>query len=154
MSISNFNDLLNAAKYQSDPQRLLFVFVSIEQPEQANDKENQVYQSGRGGHLIPLACVDKTPDELEHGFEQLSAEADNFILGWDMVFVGALGGSQPEAPSSELAQPYLDQMIEMIKIGRVASLNLFDKQGQAVMLHATTDYENFEPTLFEQAKNS
>lgn len=154
MSISNFNDLLQAAKSQSDPQRLLFVFVSIEQPQDANNKTKQSFESGKGGHLIPMACVDKTPDELEHGFEQLSAEADNFIPGWDMVFVGALGGSQPEAPSSELAQPYLDQMIEMIKIGRVSSLNLFNKQGQAVMLHATTDYENFEPTLFEQARNS
>lgn len=154
MSISNFNDLLQAAKSQPEPQRLLFVFVAIEQPEDATDKEAQAFQSGKGGNLIPLACVDKTPEELAQGFQQLKSEADQFVPQWSMVFVGALGGSQPEAPSSEIAQPYLDQMIEMIKLGRVASLNVFDKQGDAVMLHATTDYANFEPTLFETARKS
>lgn len=152
MTISCFDDLIRAAHAQPDPQRLLFVFTGVEQPEGNTPAQQKAYESGAGGHLIPLACVDKTPQELTGGFTQLCDEATQFVPDWSIVFAGAMGGVLPEAPTSEQAQEPLDQMIEMIKAGRVATLNAFDRQGQAVMLHATTDYDNFEPVLMNQQR--
>lgn len=152
MSITHLNDLIRAAAAQPDPQRLLFVFTARELPTEGTAEQIQTAEKGVGGYLTPLACVDKTPEELSEGYQQLYAEADRIVPEWSIVFAGAIGGQQPVAPTSEEAQAPLDQMIEMIKLGRVAHLNAFNRQGEALLLHATTEYETFEPVLMNKPK--
>src|SRR5699024_5390520 len=98
MSITCFDDLVNVAKEQSDPQRLLFVFTMVEEPEEMNARNRQAYEQGAGGNLIPMACVDKALDELASGFPQLCEEAHAVVPDWTLVFAAAIGGSQGHAP--------------------------------------------------------
>ena len=56
MDIAQFADLLSAAKAQSEPQRLLFVFVAAELPEDATEAENNGMPSSRAV-LCARCCV-------------------------------------------------------------------------------------------------
>jgi hypothetical protein len=64
MTISNFNDLLTAARQQSQPQRLLLVFAKAELPAGSTPEQRRRFLAGQGGALVPLMCVDKAPGEL------------------------------------------------------------------------------------------
>ena len=64
MNIQTFDDLLNAARNQPVPQRLLFVFSAVELPDDATDSQRLEFDCGEGGALVPLMCVDKAPAEL------------------------------------------------------------------------------------------
>ena len=64
MSISSFDDLLRAARQQPEPQRMLFVFTGAELPDDSTPEQRRDFAAGAGGALVPLMCVDKTPDEL------------------------------------------------------------------------------------------
>ncbi|MGZ5725101.1 MAG: ribonucleotide reductase subunit alpha, partial [Caldimonas sp.] len=99
MTISSFDELLQAARSQEQPQRLLFVFAAAELPEDATAAQRARFEVGHGGTLTPLMCVDKTPDELP-SFAALVAEAREFGRPWDIVFVAALSGSAGRGPSS------------------------------------------------------
>ena len=70
MDISSFDDLLQAARMQPEPQRLLFVFAAVELPDDATPAQRARFEAGQGGALVPLMCVDKTPQELA-SFEAL-----------------------------------------------------------------------------------
>lgn len=133
MSISNFTDLLNEARRQTDPQRILFVFTQIEPPENPDNEQQQAFEQGHGGALIPLACVDKALGEL-NSFTDIATEAQMMVPNWDIVFVAALSGQHPIEPTPELAETHLNQMIEMIKIGRVAGFIAFDRNGDVLLL--------------------
>ncbi|CDS53277.1 FIG00933811: hypothetical protein [Polaromonas sp. CG9_12] len=74
MDISTFDDLLQAARAQPDPQRLLFVFAGVELPDDATPAQRERFEAGQGGALVPLMCVDKRPDELA-SFAALVEEA-------------------------------------------------------------------------------
>ena len=54
MTISNYDDLLQAAKSQSEPQLLLFVFTKAELPEDATEVEKENFAKGLGGTLTPV----------------------------------------------------------------------------------------------------
>ena len=73
MEIQHFDDLLAAARAQAQPQRLLMVFVATELPEDASAEQRARFAEGEGGALVPLMCVDKTPEELD-SFATLLAE--------------------------------------------------------------------------------
>lgn len=133
MDISTFDDLLQAARSQPQPQRLLLVFAGIELPEDATPAERSGFARGEGGALVPRMCVDKTPDELS-SFEQLQQEAAQTGADWGMVFAAALGGAAGRAPSSEEAAPAMDAMVESIRQGRIGAYIPFDTQGRAVRL--------------------
>ena len=91
MDISSFDDLLQAARMQPEPQRLLFVFAAVELPDDATPAQRARLEAGQGGALVPLMCVDKTPQELP-SFSALVEEARQFTApghDWAMVFVAA-----------------------------------------------------------------
>ncbi|MDB5931655.1 MAG: ribonucleotide reductase subunit alpha [Polaromonas sp.] len=134
MDISTFDDLLQAARAQPEPQRLLFVFAGVELPDEATPAQRERFEAGQGGALVPLMCVDKRPDELA-SFGMLVEEASQFgPNSWGIVFAAALSGSLNRAPTSEDAEAPLQRMVEAIKRGEHGTYIPFDAQGHAVQM--------------------
>lgn len=75
--------------------------------------------------------VDKLPQELP-SFAALEQESRAFGKEWSIVFAAALSGSGGKAPSSEAAEKPMQQMVEQIKMGSLASFIPFDRQGETV----------------------
>ncbi|WP_372527279.1 ribonucleotide reductase subunit alpha [Piscinibacter sp.] len=134
MDITNFDDLLRAARQQSEPQRLLFVFAGAELPDDSTPEQCQRFEAGHGGALVPLACVDRTPQELT-SFATLTDEAREFLDDWKLVFVAAMSGRGGRAPTSDEAQAPLQRMVEAIKAGTIRAYLPFDPTGHPVLLN-------------------
>ncbi len=133
MNITCFDDLLRMARQQSQPQRLLFAFVTADLPEDSTPAQRERFLAGQGGALVPLMCVDKSPDELQD-FAALSQESMQFAKPWDMVFVSTLSATGSGAPSEQAAEQALNRMVESIKMGALDNMIPFDRQGQPVVL--------------------
>lgn len=133
MNITNFDDLLMAARQQPEPQRLLFVFASAELPEGSSAQEAQRFAAGQGGALTPLMAVDKTPDEMV-SFETLVQESAQFGKPWALVFVSSMSGRAGRAPSSQDADAPLQRMVASIKAGQLGQLLPFNAKGEPVSL--------------------
>lgn len=131
MMISSFDDLLQSASEQEEPQRLLFVFATAGLPDDATDEQRAQFDAGRGGTLTPLMCVDKVPDELP-SFDALVAESRRFDSAWDIVFVAAMSGHAGAVPTSAQAEAPLQGMVEAIKSGRIGSFIPFNEAGLPV----------------------
>lgn len=131
MNIESFDDLLQAARAQAQPQRLLFVFASAGMPDDATPEQRARFEAGEGGTLTPLMCVDKTPEELP-SFEVLLTESRNFGQAWDIVFVAALSGTGGQSPTTAQAEEPLQRMVESVKSGRIGNFLPFDARGEPV----------------------
>lgn len=131
MNITHFDDLIQAARAQPEPQRLLFVFAGAELPADASAEQRREFEAGEGGELAPLMCVDKTPDELA-GFDALAAEASQAGPPWALVFTAAISGRGGIAPTSADAEAPLQRMVDAIKAGRFDGLLPFDRHGDPV----------------------
>ena len=134
MHIANFDDLVRAARAQPEPQRLLFVFASAEEPDNCTPEQRASFEAGQGGALVPLMSVDKIPDELG-SFAELVAESRQFAPDWAIVFVTALAGQNGCAPTSAEADQSLRRMIESIKTGAFGAYLPFDTDGQPVLFN-------------------
>jgi hypothetical protein len=132
MTISGFDELLQAARSQDQPQRLLFVFAAAEMPEDATPAQRAGFEAGMGGTLTPMMCVDKSPAELA-SFADLAAEASGFALPWDIVFAAALSGSAGRAPTPFDAEAPLQRMVDAIRTGRLGGFIPFDSEGETVL---------------------
>ena len=133
MSISNFGDLLRAAREQAQPQRLLFVFANAVLPDDATPEQRARFDAGEGGALTPLMSVDKAPEELGT-FDALVEESRQYGHDWAIVFVASLSGRDGRAPTSKEADQSLQRMIESIKTGMFGSFIPFDRRGEPVLL--------------------
>ncbi len=133
MMISNFDDLLQAARQQAQPQRLLMVFTCAELPEDCTPQQRRDFEAGAGGALVPAMCADKSPDEIQD-FAALKMESGQFQSQWHVVFVSALSGSNDTAPSSSDIEQTLDRMVESIKLGALDNMVAFDTSGSAIVL--------------------
>jgi hypothetical protein len=132
MDIASFDDLLQAARAQPEPQRLLFVFAGAELPPDSTPGQRRQFDAGRGGTLVPLMYVDKTPGELE-AFADLVAESHEMRCDWSIVFVAALDGRDGRPPTSEEAEAPLLRMIDAIKSGSLGAFIPFDRTGAPVL---------------------
>jgi len=132
MNISNFDDLLRAARGEPEPQRLLFVFAHAVLPDDSTPEQRARFEAGEGGALAPLMAVDKTPEELGT-FTALVEESRQFGHDWAIVFVASLPGRGGRAPTSKEADQPLQRMIESIKAGSFGSFIPFDRQGQPIL---------------------
>ena len=56
--MANFDQLLEASRHQSQPQRLLLLFAK------ATPLENSVQTKHQSGIIEPIMCVDKLPAEI------------------------------------------------------------------------------------------
>jgi len=133
MNITSFDDLLQAARHQPDPQRLLFVFAGVELPDKPTAEQRAAFEGGRGGSLAPIMCVDKSPEELSD-FAALVGESEQFGQPWAVVFAAALSGRKGRAPPESDIDKALETMVESIKAGAVGSMIPFDRHGQVLML--------------------
>ena len=131
MDIAQFADLLSAAKAQSEPQRLLFVFVAAELPEDATEAEKKRHAEQQGGSLRPVLCVDKLPAEL-NDFAGLLDESARTGINWDLVFAAGLSGRGGLAPNSDEAEQPLKMMVGAIETGSIGNFIAFDRDGLAV----------------------
>lgn len=134
MDISSFDDLLQAARMQPEPQRLLFAFAAVELPHDATPAQRARFEAGQGGALVPLMCVDKTPQELA-SFDALVAEARQFTApghDWAIVFAAAMSGTLNKPPTSADAEAPLQRMVDAIKGGTHGAFIPFDRQGHPV----------------------
>lgn len=134
MNISNFNDLLQAARQQPDAQRLLLVFAGAGLPDDATPEQRLAFEAGHGGELTPLMCADKTPDEID-SFASLVQESAQFGHDWAIIFVAALAGQGPRAPTSDQAQEHLQSMVDAVKTGQIDQFIPFNSEGDAVRLN-------------------
>ncbi|MDN3555852.1 ribonucleotide reductase subunit alpha [Halomonas maura] len=127
MAISHFADLLEEARRQPEPQRLLFVLTRAELPDQPSEAQRARFAQGEGGVLTPVLCVDKTPDELGD-MAALVAEAEETGIAWDIAFVAALDDPSHQAE----VEPHLQRMVESLKMGAIERFLAFDRQGEVV----------------------
>ncbi len=132
VNIAGFDDLLRAARAQTAPQRLLFVFAAAELPDGSTSAQRAQFAAGQGGALTPLMSVDKDPADLDT-FAALVDESREFGPEWAIVFVASLAGRDGCAPTPNEADRSLQQMIESIKSGAFGSFMPFDRQGQPML---------------------
>ena len=133
MNISSFEDLLQVARQQPEPQRLLFVFADIELPDDSTAEQRARFQAGEGGAFVPLMSVDKKPEELDT-FDMLVEESRQFGRDWAVVFVAGLSGRGGRAPTGDEADRSLQGMIEAIKTGAFGAFLPFDRFGNPLLI--------------------
>lgn len=134
MTISSFDELLQASREQNEPQRLLFVFASAGLPDDATPAQHARFKAGQGGTLTPLMCVDKTPDEIV-SFQTLIDQAREFGQPWDIVFVAAMAGRAGSCPTTAQAEAPLQRMVESIEAGDIGGFIPFDGLGQPIQFN-------------------
>lgn len=132
MTLSNFDDLLRAARSQAQPQRLLFVFAGAALPDDSTQEQAIRFANGEGGTLLPLMAVDKAPDELVD-FPTLVEESLQFGPTWQILFAAAIAGRNGSAPSAAQVEPALQEMVESIRHDRHGAWMPFDRQGDLVV---------------------
>ncbi len=132
--IGDFDSLLEAAKTQLEPQRLLFVFAEKKLDPHHTEAQREAFERGEGGHLEPKLLVDKLPEEVA-SFEALVAESEHTGQHWDIMFVSSMEGRGGIPPSSDEADQPLRFMITAINEGNVSDLAAFDREGTPLNFH-------------------
>lgn len=128
--ISSFSELVNAALQQEDAQRLLMLFANAE-------STTKKATSTQHGTINPVMCVDKLPGDIA-SFDQLVVEADGMSKDWNLILVAGLSGKGDRAPTTEEADPFLNQMANDLTAGlNIAKYVVFDRSGNAVSLQAS-----------------
>ena len=131
MNISSYAELLQAAKQQTEPQRLLFVFTQPELPAGYTQVQIDRFHAGQGGVLTPKMVTDKALDELSD-FAGLVEESLKTEQDWKIVFVACLEGKGGVMPSTEDAQEPLKKMVEAINGGAISPYLAYDREGNQV----------------------
>ena len=133
MNIENFEAFRDAALVQALPQRLPFVFAGAHLPDESSAQQRAQCKAGTGGALVPLMCVDKSPDELST-FDAFMQEAAQFGVEWKFVFAGAVARVVGHAMGHEETEVTLHRMVEAIKCGDFSNYLAFDRCGLPVKL--------------------
>lgn len=121
MQITNFNDLLIAAKQEPIPQRFLFLFAK------ATSLKNGVKSHHNSGTIAPVMCVDKTVDELTT-LSALVKEADSISDKWDFVFIGCLNAHTD-------VEPHLTKMSNDVANGNdLSRYIILDRQERPIII--------------------
>ncbi|MDQ1829403.1 ribonucleotide reductase subunit alpha [Massilia scottii] len=133
MNITSYDDLIQAARTQPQPQRLLFAFARAELPDDAGAAERAGFAEQRGGALAPVMCVDKTAAELG-SFADLVAESKHTGKEWDIVFVTTMSGRNGQPPASAEAEAPLNMMVTYIHTGQIGRFLAFGRDGELKQL--------------------
>lgn len=127
-----FDQLLQAAKSQEHPQRLVFVFAAAELPPDATPEQRESFERGQGGTLTPLMCVDKAPEEVAD-FASLVRESREAGPPWAVMFVAAVGGIDGQPPGDKQVEAAIARMVDLVNQGAIENFLAFDVQGE--LLH-------------------
>ena len=130
-SSSHFDQLLQAAAAQPEPQRLLFVFAEAELPGDADAAQRTRFEAGQGGTLTPVACVEKGVEELTT-FAALVAESRRTSLSWRVMFAAGLSGANGQPPSPARIDSALQAMVESVRSGVFGGYLALDTEGRPV----------------------
>lgn len=133
--LDSFDAFLAISREQSEPQRLLLVLARKELPEGHTAEQARQFEAGEGGHLAPLAAVDKTASELQ-SFSSFSSEAGQIVDEWDAVFVAALPGIAGQAPTAKAVDEAVEKMLHAIRNGMIAGYLVFDREGRPLQISA------------------
>lgn len=133
MNISNYEELLEAANRQAEPQRLLFVFTSAELPDDCTEGQREQFRASKGGALAPVMCVAKLAADRQ-GFDALFEESNRTGKGWDIVFTACMPVAFEVAPGEDAAERGLRAMINSIHEGKVGDFLAFNRHGEIVRL--------------------
>ena len=128
---SHFDQLLQAAAAQPEPQRLLFVFATAELPEDATPAQRARFAAGDGATLAPVICVDKGLEELV-SFDAFVAESRAAGSPWHVVFAAGLSGRDGQSPSAEQVEHALQTMVERVRGGMIGTFLALDRSGEAL----------------------
>lgn len=134
MMMNDFQQLLQAAGEQAEPQRLLFVFARADLPESPTDDQRDRRDRREGGTLSPVLCVDKLPTEVP-SFQALASESTTTGVEWDMVFVAAMDGRAGFAPTTDEATRPLRLMVTAINDGQIGRFAAFDRSGEPIQFY-------------------
>ncbi len=130
VEITDYKSLLAVGKQQIEPQRFLFVFLQTFLSDDHSDEDKQQFQSGQGGELKAIMCVDRDLAELTD-FADLVLESKQMEQEWNIVLVACLSGKNGNHPTSEEAEEPLKIMVQAVQNGGDLSKYLaFDKQGE------------------------
>ena len=133
MTITTFDDLLAAARSQTEPQRLLLVLAGAAPGSEPTPAQQSACEQGHGGELTPLMCVDKGTDELT-GFAALVEQSKLAGPPWAILFAAALSGTAGAPADSRAAEAPLQRMVDNIRSGVLGNMIAFDTAGNAVTL--------------------
>ena len=133
MTITTFDDLLAAARSQTEPQRLLLVLAGAAPGSEPTPAQQSACEQGHGGELTPLMCVDKGTDELT-GFAALVEQSKLAGPPWAILFAAALSGTAAAPADSRAAEAPLQRMVDNIRSGVLGNMIAFDTAGNAVTL--------------------
>ncbi len=133
MDITSYQDFIQMAKQQPEPQRLLFVLAKAQLPDQPTDAQKSQFEQQAGGNLEPVLCVDKLPEEVE-SFETLVEESKRTDIDWDIAFVCAMDGRGGHPASSDEATQPLEMMVQQIQAGMIKHFLTINKQGELVQV--------------------
>lgn len=129
IEITDYKSLLAVGKQQKEPQRFLFVFLQAFLPDDSSDKDKQLFQSGLGGELKPIMCIDKNLDDLTD-FTALVSESKQMEQEWSIVLIACLSGKEGHHPTAAESEEQLKVMAQMVQNGGDLSKYLaFDRQG-------------------------
>jgi len=135
MNITGYESLLAAARQQTEPQQLLFVFLQASLPEDSVDEEKDRFNAGQGGALEPVMCVDKALDELG-SFSDLVEESVKMGQDWQIVLVAGLSGENGVAPDPSKVESSLKMMVDSVQNGGDLSRFMsFDRDGEPVQFN-------------------
>ncbi|MBV1951724.1 MAG: hypothetical protein KUG64_05970 [Cycloclasticus sp.] len=135
MNITGYESLLAAARQQTEPQQLLFVFLQASLPEDSVDEEKDRFNAGQGGALDPVMCVDKALDELG-SFSDLVEESVKMGQDWQIVLVAGLSGENGVAPDPSKVESSLKMMVDSVQNGGDLSRFMsFDRDGEPVQFN-------------------
>ncbi len=111
--MSTFTQLLNTAKAQAEPQRLLFLIAKTESTTKSKNDRHR-------GTVSPVMCVDKLPEELTD-FKHFTREADRITKDWDLILIAGISGENGQAPDTDSVEPVLNKMANDLMQGQELS---------------------------------
>lgn len=131
--LNHFDDFLSIARSQPEPQKLILVLARRELPHGHTEQQARDFENGHGGHLAPLAGIDKRPDELAN-FSALVEEAKQASDEWDAVFVAALPGTDGKLPTPKAIDDAIEKVIHAIRNGMINNFLAFDRKGTPLQI--------------------
>lgn len=131
-----FQQLLDAAAAEAEPQRLLFVFAESGLPDLPTAHQRARFEAGGGGALAPIMCVDKAPGQIA-GFEGLVLESRKAGPPWQVVFAAALSGRDGRPPTPAQIETALEKMVYAVRLGGVESFAAFSAAGDPLQFGPT-----------------